>query len=443
MKVSLYTFLFDDNNKYYVYNSLTNALLELQDDLYYKLVDAENNNSEVDLLGEEQDTVDYLKFNRVITDNDTDEFLIYKSNILAQRAEKDFMHLTLSPTMECCFKCHYCFETVKTAGKMTAEVMDNIIKHISNYKDLKSLKITWFGGEPLLAVNEMVLFYSKLEPLLKSLNYSSNIITTGYHISEKIIGVLKQIKVTSMQITLDGNKESHNKIKFLEECDDCFSKVLDNIDLATKLYPELHVIIRVNITLDNCKQFPELYSYLLNRYQGANVAVAPAFVLDRNGGCSSSVSDNSVSNLFSPKDYAKYILQLAKKGIDSTYIRYPGKFFQECAVRNNIAISFDARGNAYKCWEVIGNEKYSIGKVNKEGYLENVDVTNLNRQLFGADPLFDKKCSRCKYLPLCCGGCPIQRIQNEFENGKNICCTYYKSHIKEFMIEHIRRKSNN
>ena len=134
---------------------------------------------------------------------------------------------------------------------------------------------------------------------------------------------------------------------------------------------------------------------------------------------------------------------MAKKGIDSTYIRYPGKFFQECAVRNNIAISFDAKGNAYKCWEVIGNEKYSIGKVNKEGYLENVDVTNLNRQLFGADPLFDEKCSRCKYLPLCCGGCPIQRIQNEFENGKNICCTYYKNHIKEFMIEHIRRKSNN
>ena len=188
MKISLYTFLFDDNNKYYVYNSLTNALLELQDDLYYKLVDAENNNSEVDLLGEEQDTVDYLKFNRVITDNDTDEFLIYKSNILAQRAEKDFMHLTLAPTMECCFKCHYCFETEKTAGKMTAEVMDNIIKHISNYKDLKSIKITWFGGEPLLALNEMVLFYSKLEPLLKSLNFSSNIITTGYHINEKIIG---------------------------------------------------------------------------------------------------------------------------------------------------------------------------------------------------------------------------------------------------------------
>ena len=43
--------MFDDNNKYYVYNSLTNALLELQDDLYYKLVDAENNNSEVDLSG--------------------------------------------------------------------------------------------------------------------------------------------------------------------------------------------------------------------------------------------------------------------------------------------------------------------------------------------------------------------------------------------------------
>ena len=77
-----------------------------------------------------------------------------------------------------------------------------------------------------------------------------------------------------------------------------------------------------------------------------------------------------------------------------------------------------------------------------DGALEQVNIQNLNRQLYGADPLSDPVCMKCAYLPICCGGCPIQRIQNEFENGKNICCTYYKNHIKEFMLEHIRKKSN-
>lgn len=290
-----------------------------------------------------------------------------------------------------------------------------------------------------MAPNQISKFYDKLKPLLSDISFSSNIITTGYHLNEENIYILKNAGVTSMQITLDGNKESHNKIKFLDECDDCFSRVLDNIELTTKLYPELFILIRVNLTLKNAKDYSDLYHYVLNRFSGTKVSIAPAFVLDRNGGCASSTVS---SELFSAKDYPKYILELSKKGIDSPQIRYPSYFFSECAIRNNLAISFDPEGFAYKCWEVIGNEKYSIGKLNMDGALEQVNIQNLNRQLYGADPLSDPVCMKCAYLPICCGGCPIQRIQNEFENGKNICCTYYKNHIKEFMLEHIRKKSN-
>ena len=28
------------------------------------------------------------------------------------------------------------------------------------------------------------------------------------------------------------------------------------------------------------------------------------------------------------------------------------------------------------------------------------------------DPTFDEKCTECKYLPLCMGGCPHRRISN-------------------------------
>ena len=44
---------------------------------------------------------------------------------------------------------------------------------------------------------------------------NSNIITTGYHINEEAVRVMKKVGITSAQITLDGMKETHNTVKHL------------------------------------------------------------------------------------------------------------------------------------------------------------------------------------------------------------------------------------
>lgn len=136
----------------------------------------------------------------------------------------------------------------------------------------------------------------------------------------------------------------------------------------------------------------------------------------------------------------EFILDLAKQGFDSPFIRYPESAFNECAIRDHMAISFDPEGYAYKCWEVIGNKEYAIGKINNEGRLMDINEKILNRQLFGADTLEDVVCSQCKYLPICNGGCPLQRIENKFDNGHNCNCTFYKGYMAEFLKIHIARK---
>lgn len=103
-----------------------------------------------------------------------------------------------------------------------------------------------------------------------------------------------------------------------------------------------------------------------------------------------------------------------------------------------MSISFDPEGYAYKCWEVIGNKKYAIGKLNTNGRMEYINEIIMNRHLYGADPLEDSTCSACKYLPVCNGGCPIQRIENVFEKKKNCCCTFYKGYMEEFLKIHLK-----
>ncbi len=436
MRISRYAFPIENRGEYYIYSTLSNSLIEIDNEAYIFLKNLRDSKEEfpnMDALDESFRSV--MIENKILTDSDEDDYLLFKSQIMQLRAQRESMHLTLAPTMDCCFHCHYCFEKVKGGEPMPETVMDAIVKYVSAHKDLQSLRVTWFGGEPLMAVDGIETMYEKLVSALPdSIKYSSNIITSGYHLDNKAIGILKKVKVSSIQVTIDGLKETHNKVKFLPECDDVFGRVIDNIDNASASEPDMNIVIRVNLTLENAHEYPKLYKYILRRFKDRkNVSIVPAFVLDRN-------SDPSKCQLFTRKAMAEYIFKLASQNIDSPFIRYPKPYFTECAIRNANAVSFDPEGYAYKCWENIGNKDYAVWKLNEDGIPVNVNVKLLNRHMYGADPFDDPVCAKCKYLPICGGGCPLQRIENQFEGKHNDLCTCYKGNIKDFMKIHIERK---
>ena len=435
MKISKYTFMFDENGQEY-YNTLSNALMEIDKESYSLLFESRNT-QKLSTADFDEDLWEALCINNIISDNDTDDYLKYKASITNIRKQRTGMHLTLAPTMDCCFRCHYCFEKYKEKKYMTPEIMDQIIKYVTSYPELKNIKITWFGGEPLMAVPQIEEFYDKFRDIWQE-PFISNIITTGYHIDKESIRVMQKVGISSVQITLDGMKETHNKVKHLPSGEDVFERILSNIELLNDSAPEINITIRVNLTLENKEEYIPLHKLCLTRFYGrSNITISPAFVLDRGTGdiCR---SNNNI--FFGHIERSKFILNLAKNGINSVFVRYPEPFFNECAIRNEMAIAFDPEGYAYKCWEVIGNKEYAIGKLNDDGILTDINQTILNRQLYGADTFDDPICSQCKYLPICNGGCPIQRIENKFEGGHNDCCSHYKGFMPDFLKIHIARK---
>ncbi len=438
MKISKYTFIFDvDNVEYYIYSTLSNALLEIDEESYLILLNAQKN--KLDIVSSDLDNELYtiLESKKFIVENDIDSFLYYKSVITAQRNSQSFMHLTIAPTMDCCFRCYYCFEEYKEKNYMAEGVMDSIIKYLNSLPSKPELKLTWFGGEPLMALSQMKQFYDKLMAGYKK-PVSSNIITTGFHIDKTAIKIMEDMRVEQLQITLDGQRETHNSIKKTSECMDVFSKVLHNVDLILST-SDIHVVFRINLTKKNAHEYVGLYHYLVERFKDyKKKGIAPGFVMNR-GVCEN--SSNSDSLFFSSKEAAQFTLNLWNKyQIHTPFLRYPSMFFTECAIRGAVAVSFDPEGYAYKCWEVIGNKKYAIGRLNKDGKLENINNVILNRHLYAADPLEDPICVKCRYLPICNGGCPIQRIENLFEKKKNDCCIFHKGKIKEFLSIYLKLK---
>lgn len=133
------------------------------------------------------------------------------------------------------------------------------------------------------------------------------------------------------------------------------------IDLTTRLAPEIHVVIRINLTKTNAHEYEALQNFIFERFGGKNVAIAPAFVMDRD---ESGMADRG--NLFSYGEYSRYILGLSNSGIDSPQVRYPSRHITECAIRNPLSLSFGPDGAVYKCWEHIGNPEFVIGKIDKD-----------------------------------------------------------------------------
>lgn len=430
--------LFDNGGRYYVYSTLSNALLEVEYNDYASLKSLMKDNKGFDALIFDTGLRTALIDKHIITEDNRDDFLLYQSHIQRIREQRDSMHLTIAPTMDCNFRCFYCFEKNKSRKYMSDITMDSIVSYVQNIPDLKHIKLTWFGGEPLMAKEQMALFHKKLAAAFMG-KIDSTIITAGYYIDHNTPALFRTLGITSVQITLDGNKASHNRIKFTAECGDVFTKVIDNALFLSSEIPDITISFRINMTRKNSKEYTEVYKYLSNRFKGRRVSISPAIVKNKN-----SRSSTGDCIYFDRYSFAGYILDLFHThGIHTPFIRYPVNQICECAIRDKMSISFDPEGFAYKCWEKIGDHNYSIGRISPDGKLEDINLKELNRELYGADPINNQPCRDCQYLPICNGGCPIERIQNEFEGYSNDTCTFYKDMMEEFLKAHIIMKEIN
>ena len=69
MKISLYTFLFINKNKAFVYNSLSNSLLEIDNDSFNILKNVQKHNIEITENDIDNDLYKILKDRRFLTEN--------------------------------------------------------------------------------------------------------------------------------------------------------------------------------------------------------------------------------------------------------------------------------------------------------------------------------------------------------------------------------------
>lgn len=280
--------------------------------------------------------------------------------MLKNRFSTSAFGLTIAVTSDCNLRCIYCYEKdVISPGKMTKEVQEKIVEALRNQaKTLSSFSVTWYGGEPLLAIDVIENLSKEFIEICKDNNitYGAGIITNGYLLTRDVLELLNKYNITFIQVTIDGMPEVHNKRRPLANGEGTFETIMKNLEENYDLLPRTS--LRINVDKNNLDTGTDIYKYLLEK----NILekVKPYY------GKTSNDNNNYIdSECLSTCDYAKADFQLLMQVSQNknAFIRYPDYKTNFCGADfvNSAVVGSD--GRLYKCWSDIGIDKKCIGNV--------------------------------------------------------------------------------
>lgn len=433
MRWSRYNLLFEsERNGWLLYNSASNSFLQLEKDTA----------DMVEKIRQCPDSMDYEKMPELylhlrtggflVEDTQDDDFFrILKMRRLTANYAGHTMLLTIAPTRACNFACPYCFEENRTASLMTEETEDKLVRFIEKHKQVTKLGLTWYGGEPLLYFDKIKSLNAKIESLGKA--YSSFIVTNGYLLTPEVIEQLDDLKITTMQITLDGKKETHDSRRHLIGGGPTFDRIMENIDNLMASGWKGTLRIRVNVDPSNRQEYAYVHNFIRERYPehfGKKVSVYPGFV-------HSESANPDTSCFFDSNDKGQFLADIYREYGINALSAFPHMVMGGCTMTKRNAYVVGPEGELYKCWDDVGNPDFAIGSIHS---FLNWNMPLVAEGMIGASFLEDAACQECFYFPICDGGCPKMRLLNKRDGGRRDVCSYFKNHIKTLLELHYESK---
>ncbi len=419
-KKSLFNFAFDYGMELAIYNSFTGlkSICIVSEEKKQKIKSWISSGKTEKVNDPDFDTLIEKGFLVPINTNE-----INKRNLLyAQYMCDRTLSLVIHTTKECNFRCQYCYLDFRNQF-VSGEIKDSIIKFIQKrINQFNSVRISWFGGEPLLGMNTIQEISEKIIPLCAKAKkpYYASVTTNGYLLSPQNIETLIKCKVNSITVTIDGLKETHDKLRFLKNGEGTFDQIISNLSYIRDNVncSKLRVIIRTNFTRTNARMLEEYYNFY-NNYFGNDrrfsLFIRP--VRDVGGERVKKISDDLLSNEEMNEIFMKLISIQKKNGISflSNFSDLePGGY--TCSAMCIGKYTIDADGYVSKCDSV--EEGVKIGKLDRQGNLIHFG-TNEEDWVAGC---FQEKteCEECYFSATCFkGSCPIERIKG----GRKKCTT--------------------
>ena len=275
------------------------------------------------------------------------------------------------------------------------------------------LSVTWFGGEPLLAIGIINKISREMISLCKKekIEYTAYLVTNGTLLNKSILQQLIECKIKQIQVTIDGLKDIHDSRRiFKNKCKkSTFKTIIQGIRRAKGKIP---IIIRMNIDETNKKCIFDLVRYLelegiIDKDNLVTISLGHVYPWSQKASC---IKDECI--FF--EEFAELELGLEnytdqKNECCDVLIAPQGL----CKAIRIDSYLIDPNGSLFKCWAEFGQDnadELSIGNIAR-GTNKHKDS---ERKWVNYDPIeIMNECSSCVFFPLCLGGCPFIRMNQD------------------------------
>lgn len=329
----------------------------------------------------------------------------------------------LVPTLGCNLGCAYCFQNFLRAGgaaspSLSTEMADAAFRAMAALQKRRGARVSrilLFGGEPLLAANRPVLEHVFRRGM--ELGYRFDAVTNGTELHH-FRGWLGPGRLESVQITLDGPPEVHDRQRRTPDGRGTYWRIKRNVDLA--LAQGVRVSLRVNAGWESLGSVPDLVAEF-DRYGWLGHGLFAAYCAPIRGEGGQGESANlqravirlvrEVNAVYRPR-FGRDVLAVAGGALRRKVAHLLGERLLAaltpayCGAHLNMFV-LAADGGVYTCWEAIGVPGGRVGRFWPE--LE-LDEDRLGRWL-ERHGLSIPACQTCRYVFFCSGGCGIRALQ--------------------------------
>ena len=320
-------------------------------------------------------------------------------------------------TLRCNAKCKHCGsragENIDIENELTTQEIKHTFKSIADKYDAKKILINVTGGEPLVRQDLFdVMKYAT------DLGFHWGITTNGMLITDEIIEKMKNTKLATMSISIDGLEKSHDNFRGIKGS---YKIILENIEKLRK-DKFLHCFqITTVVNKLNINELEEMYNVM----QELEVDSWRVINMDPIG----RANDNK--DLALDKEDFKYLLNFIKekRSIAKFDVTYGCSHFVgmklEKEIRNNMffcmtgftTASILYNGDIYVCPNVERRKELIQGNVRNDDF---IDIWENKFKWFrNLDKLKSKECEKCEDWKYCRGD---SLHTWDFENNRPKIC---------------------
>ena len=218
---------------------------------------------------DERDALATLAENGFIVDSRETDRRNIEDFFSSFRENSDQLRVTVLTTLQCNFACDYCLQGDhgdwnKTAAKMSMDTAARLGDWMEARLDAlgsRSFALTFFGGEPLLNMPVIDYLSQRMWAYTQTHGISmySSIVTNGLLLTPEIVDRLTPYGLGGVKITLDGDRDTHNRMRPLRGGQGTFDKILKNIRLVAD---KVKISIGGNFDESSVDSYPALLEFL-------------------------------------------------------------------------------------------------------------------------------------------------------------------------------------